>query len=228
MSIENQFSKHANNYNSNNIIQQIVSKALVREIGFEPKRILELGCGSGQVFKNISWDIDYYKAIDFSTSMCEIHPKAENLEVKCFDFDSRDFYDDIKNESYDIVLSSSAMQWSKNLDKLVKQLSKVSKTFHGVLFTSHTFKTIQDITKKKSPILDLDSIKNTFLTHFTCEFEVFNYNLEFDSKKKLFSYIKNSGVSGDSNLNFKEAKNLYKKYDKTYLEFEVVFIKAKN
>jgi len=50
--------------------------------------------------------------------------------------------------------------------------------------------------------------------------------LEIYSKKDLFKYIKNSGVSGDSDLSFKEAKNLYKNYNKTYLEFEVIFIKA--
>ena len=42
MSVQNQFSKYANDYSSNNIIQQIVSKALVRDINSKPKRILEL------------------------------------------------------------------------------------------------------------------------------------------------------------------------------------------
>jgi malonyl-CoA O-methyltransferase len=227
MSIENQFSKHANNYNSNNIIQQIVSKALVREIGFQPKTILELGCGSGQVFKNITWDFKFYKAIDFSKNMCAIHPKAKNLEVKCFNFDSEDFFKEIENENYDIILSSSALQWSNNLDLLLSKLKNISNLIHVVLFTSNTFKSIQNITGKKSPILDQDSIENSFKNHFNCEFEIFNYNLEFNNKRDLFLYIKNSGISGDSNLNFKEAKNLYKKYNKLYLEFEVIFIKAK-
>lgn len=226
MSVENEFSKHANDYGSYNIIQQIVSKALVRELEFQPKRILELGCGSGQVFNNISWDIEYYKAIDFSSAMCDIHPKAKNLEVKCFDFDSKEFYNDIKYQNFDIVLSSSAMQWSSDLSKLVQRLLSVSNTIHAVLFTSNTFKSIQNITGKKSPILDLETIKESFSKYSQCEFEIFNYDLKFDSKKALFKYIKNSGVSGESNLSFKEAKELYKKYDKDYLEFEVVFVKT--
>ncbi len=226
MTVKNQFSKYANEYNSYNIIQQIVSKALVREVASKPKRILELGCGSGQVYSQINWDFKYYKATDFSSAMCDIHPKNKNLDILCFDFDSDEFWENIKSEKYDLVLSSSAMQWSKDLPLLVSRLLSVSNEINAALFTSNTFKTIQNLTSKSSPILDVDFIKETFNKYSDCEFEVINYNLEFDSKKKMFDYIKNSGVSGDSNLSFKEAKYLYKNYNLNYLEFEVIFIKA--
>lgn len=227
MSVKNQFSKYAREYQNHNIIQQIVAKSLVRELTFQPKRILELGCGSGQVFSHISWEIDFYKAIDFSVSMCELHPKASNIEVKCFDFDTQEFLNEIKNDSYDIVLSSSALQWSKDLSKIIKHLSYITNEINAVLFTSNTFKTIQKITKTKSPILDESSIKEAFSKYFECEFETIMYKLEFDDKKELFDYIKKSGVSGgNTSLDFKEAKKLYKEYNLNYLEFEVIFVKT--
>ena len=227
MSVKNQFSKYAKEYQNHNIIQQIVAKSLVRELTSQPKRILELGCGSGQVFSHISWEIDFYKAIDFSASMCELHPKASNIEVKCFDFDTQEFINEIKNDSYDIVLSSSALQWSKDLSKIIKHISYITNEINAVLFTSNTFKTIQKITKIKSPILDESSIKKAFSKYFKCEFETIMYKLEFDDKKELFDYIKKSGVSGgNTSLDFKEAKKLYKEYDLNYLEFEVIFVKT--
>lgn len=225
--VNKEFSKHAKEYNHYNIIQQIVSKALVRELSFQPKRILELGCGSGQVFKNIDFDFEYYKAIDFSQEMCNIHPKKENLEIVCLDFDSQEFIDTLQNDNYDMVLSSSALQWSNNLTKIAKQLAKITSHINLVLFTSNTFKTIFSLTNKKSPILDIDSIKKSFENLFDCTYEILNYKLEFDNKKKLFDYIKNSGVSGGDTLSYKEAKQLYKNYTLDYLEFEVVFIKGK-
>jgi len=224
--VNEQFSKHAKEYNHYNIIQQIVSKALVRELPFQPKRILELGCGSGQVFKNIDFDFDYYKAIDFSASMCDIHPREKNLEIVCLDFDSNEFIDNIKNDSYDMVLSSSALQWSQNLTRIAEHLAKITTNINLVLFTSNTFKTIFSLTEKKSPILDVDSIKQSFDSLFDCKYEILNYKLEFDSKKKLFDYIKNSGVSGGNKLTFTEAKQLYKNYTLNYLEFEVIFVKG--
>lgn len=226
MSVKNEFSKYANQYNSYNIVQQIAAKSIIRDINCQAKRILELGCGSGQVIKNISWEYDFYKAMDFSQNMCNIHPKANNIEVKCFDFDSEAFFENIKNEKYDVVISSSALQWSKDLSKIVKAISSISPKIYAALFTSNTFKTIQAITNKKSPILDEQSIKKAFLQYCDCEFETITYNLEFDNKKKLFDYIKRSGVSGGNTLEFKDAKKLYKEYSLNYLEFEVIFVKA--
>lgn len=226
MSQKNQFSKYAKEYQNHNIIQQIVAKSLVRELKFEPKRVLELGCGSGQVYSQINWELDFYKAIDMSDSMCRLHPKASNVEVKCLSFDDESFFEDIKNEKFDIVLSSSALQWSKNLQKVIKYLSLVTDEINAVLFTSNTFKTIQKLTNTKSPILDEKTIKKAFSKYFLCDFETILYKLEFDSKKELFDYIKKSGVSGASSLNFKTAKKLYKEYDLNYLEFEVIFVKT--
>ena len=226
MSIKNEFSKYANQYDNNNIIQRIVSKALIRECNSNPKRILELGCGSGQIFRNIDWEIDYYKAIDFSPSMCELHPKDTFIDVKCFDFDSEEFWEDIKDEYYDVIFSSSALQWSKDLTKLLTRLLSITNNIKAVLFTSNTFKTIYNITKQTPPILSLEDIQNKCLkVSKNCEFEVFNYKLEFKNKKELFRYIKNSGVKGNIKLSFKDAKNLYQNYPLNYLEFEVIFIK---
>ena len=227
MSVKNQFSKYAKEYKNHNIIQQIAAKSLVRELKFQPKRILELGCGSGQVFSHINWEIEFYKAIDFSSSMCELHPKGKNIEVKCFDFDTQEFLNEIKDNFYDIVLSSSALQWSKDLSKIIKHLSFITNEINAVLFTSNTFKTIQELTNTKSPILDEESIKNAFSKYFVCEFETIMYKLEFENKKDLFDYIKKSGVSGgNDSLDFKDAKKLYKEYNLNYLEFEVIFIKT--
>lgn len=227
MEVSKQFSKYAKDYNNNNVIQQIIAKALVRDIKTTPKTILELGCGSGQAYKYIDWDIEKYTAIDFAPEMCNLHPKNEKVEVHCFDFDSIEFEEFLKNKRYEMIISSSAMQWSKDLEKLVKLLSKSTDEINCVLFTSNTFKTIQNITKHTSPILDIDSIKSGFLKSFDCEFEVFNYNLEFEDKKDIFEYIKKSGVEGGANkLPFKIAKKLFKEYPFSYLEFEVIFIKT--
>lgn len=227
MSEKNQFSKYAKSYNNHNIIQQIVAKSLIRELGdFRPKKILDLGCGSGQIIKHISWEYELFHGIDSSEDMCSIHKKGKNIKIDCCSFDDERFFRLIENQKYDIVLSSSALQWSANLTKVLKSLSKVTNRIDAVLFTSNTFKTIQNITKLPSPILDEQSIKQAFSESFSCVFETILYKLEFENKKELFSYIKKSGVSATSSLDFKSAKSLYKEYPYNYLEFEVVFVKA--
>lgn len=59
--------------------------------------------------------------------MCQLHPKAKNVEVKCFDFDSDEFFEDYKNDNFDLVLSSSALQWSKDLSKIIKHYRVLQK-----------------------------------------------------------------------------------------------------
>jgi len=222
----NQFTKYAKDYEKHNIIQQIISKALIRDIKTNPQNILELGSGSGQVYNYIDWNYEQYTAIDLSKAMCKIHPKKNNLNIQCLDFDSSDFFDYLNNKYYDIVISSSAMQWSTNLDYLLYKLSKVTNKVHAVLFTSDTFKKIHQITRSKSPILNETTIKNAFNNNFKSKFEIFNYKLEFDNKKDMFSYIKKSGVSGKSTLSYTDAKKLYDEYNLNYLEFSVIFVKA--
>jgi malonyl-CoA O-methyltransferase len=224
LSIENHFTKHAKDYDEHNIVQRIVSKALVRELDFQPKKVLELGCGSGQIFREFNSKFDDYVAVDFSNSMCELHPKGNMLSVHCLDFDSDSFATLLKNKQFDICISSSAMQWSKDIDTLLSRIMRVTNKFHGVLFTSNTFKSIYKITKEEKKILSLKEIQNAF-SKYNATLEVFEYKVNFDSKKELFAYIKKSGVQGDSNLSYIQAKNLYKDYPHLYLEFEVVFVK---
>jgi len=220
-----QFSKYATQYDNHNIIQRIISKAIVRECISKPANILELGCGSGQIYRHISWKIQSYTAVDFSSSMCKLHPKNDKITVKCLDFDSDEFYDLIKNNFYDVVFSASALQWSKDLSKLLLRLEKSTTKINFAIFTANTFKEIYNITKQTPPILSKEEILKAF-EPYNVTTEILTYELRFNSKKELFRYIKNSGVKGEVALSYKEAKQLYKQYNYLYLSFEVIFIKG--
>lgn len=225
--VKEQFSIHSKEYEKHNIIQQIIAKALARDIDDKAQYILELGCGSGQIYKNISHLPKHYIAVDFSQAMCDLHPKDKNLDIYCFDFDSKEFYSFFENKSFDLILSSSAMQWSKDLAKLISFLLSITKELNLALFTSNTFKSIFDITKQSSPILTKEDILSCFSNSVDFTYEIYEYKLEFPNKKELFDYIKKSGVKGGMDkLSYKESKNLYLNYPYNYLEFEVIFIKA--
>ena len=56
-----------------------------------------------------------------------------------------------------------------------------------------------------------------------------HYTLEFDSTREMFKYIKKSGVSGgEKKLSYKQTRYLMETYPLDYLEFEVLFVEAKN
>ena len=231
MNVIQEFSRFANLYETHNTIQSQVAQKLVSII--EPKEykhILDIGCGSGAIYKNlVKIDISFKKitVADFSKAMLSLHPSSNNIQKLFFDFNSIESFREVSHYKYDIVISSSALQWSQDLDTTLKEISKLSNRFYFAIFTSNTFKTLHKIGKVQSPIYSENYIKNSTLNYYNASFETVNYQLNFDSVYKMLRYIKQSGVSGGKKqLSYQEIKRVIKEYPLDYLEFEVLFIKA--
>jgi malonyl-CoA O-methyltransferase len=231
MNIIREFSRFANLYEKHNIIQSQVAKKLVSTIENRYYHsIIDIGCGSGAIYKNIiKRDIRFDKFIgaDLSKEMLKLHPDSNKIEKISFDFNSSESFRTLKN-NYNLVISSSALQWSSNLDFTLKEISKLSKNFYFAIFTSNTFKTLHSIANIKSPIHKKEYIQKIIDKYYISNYETINYKLKFNSVYEMLKYIKQSGVSGGKKqLSYKEIKNIIDNYPLDYLEFEVLFIKAK-
>ena len=228
-----EFSRFANQYDQYNIIQKKVAKTLVKKLPFvKYKNILDIGCGSGTIFKNLKKEGIYFDkltVLDSSQNMLNIHPKTNKIEKIYGDFNTQDFMKSLHLEEYDILLSSSSLQWSKDLDFTFNSLSALSKKAYLAIFTSDTFKTLHKIAKVDSPIYSSKEIEKSISKYYEdVNFELHTYTLYFDTVRKMFQYIKKSGVStGEKKLSYKEMKILMQSYPLDYLEFEVLFIEAK-
>ena len=231
MNVIEEFSRFANLYETHNVIQQQVAKKLVDMIEYKDyKRILDIGCGSGSIYKNItknSIKFEEFVVADLSEEMLDIHPSSSKIKKISFDFNNINSFEDIGDKQYDIVISSSALQWSQDLDMTLKEISKLSDKFYFSFFTSNTFKTLHKIAGVKSPIYSKDFIKKYINRYYNSSFELINYRLDFNSVYDMLRYIKRSGVSGGKKqLSYKEIKQVIEDYPLDYLEFEVLFIKA--
>ncbi len=230
MNVKEEFSRFANLYDRYNTIQNIVAKRLTSKIDIkEYSRVLDIGCGSGLIYKNMVNSIKFkeFVALDFSKEMLNIHPSYKNVKKIYFDFNNREDFKILKKNSYDFIISSSALQWSRDLDMTLKEISKLSNTFYFSIFTSGTFKTLHKIGGIKSPIYSKEEIEEVINKYYISFFEIINYKLEFPTVYDMLRYIKRSGVSGGKRkLNYIEIKNIIRNYPLNYLEFEVLFIKA--
>ena len=225
MSVKNQFSINAKNYEGYNFIQNKVIENVLTKISSKPKSILDLGCGSGKLFRSINWPVDIFYAVDFSKEMLSIHP--DNKNVKCIpgDFNDPTLFDNLSQFKIDRVFSTSSLQWATDLDVSFKFIKKLKAPVSFAIFTSNTFKTVFK-TANIPPLLrsakEVTSIANKY---FDAEYETLNYTLSFNSTLEMFQYIKKSGVSGGRNiLTYKRMKDLIKNYPTNHLEFEVLFI----
>ncbi len=221
-----EFEKHAKTYDSNALIQKKVAKELVQKLNFKPKTILDIGCGTGEVYKNISWEIDRFVGVDCSSSMCKLHPKAKNVEIFCDDFESLSLIENIERfSSFDLIISSSSLQWAKDIEKLFDVYSKLSNKVAFSIFTNGTFKSIYEITNIESFLPSYDHLVLLSKIFKKSHIEKKSFRVGFDDTISMLKYIKLSGTSGGNRvLNHKEIKYLIKNYPYKYLEFEVVFI----
>jgi len=231
MNVIEEFSRFANLYETHNVIQQQVAKKLVDMIEYSDyKRILDIGCGSGSIYKNITKNSIKFKEFvvaDLSEEMLDIHPNSSKIKKISFDFNDIKSFEDIRDKEYDIVISSSALQWSQDLDMTLKEISKLSDKFYFSFFTSNTFKTLHKIAGVKSPIYSKKYIKKYINSYYNASFELINYQLNFNSVYDMLRYIKRSGVSGGKKkLSYIEIKRVIEDYPLDYLEFEVLFVKG--
>ena len=225
MKINEQFSKYANHYGSYNVIQEKVAHKVLSHIKDMPKNILDLGCGSGAVVEKIDWQYEHFIGVDFALGMLELHPKSDFIECIYGDFNESSLYTKLGSKHFDYIVSSSALQWAKDLNTVFSNIARLNTPVSLAIFTSGTFTTLHK-TASLEPILhSRDEVYNLQKQYFDQNFEVVNYKLEFEDTREMFKYIKKSGVSGSRNeLSYKQIKALMEQYPLNYLEFEVVFI----
>ncbi len=217
-----EFSKRAISYKEHNIIQKKVVKKLIENIDSTPKKILDLGCGNGAVYELISWDIDQFVGVDKATNMCTLHPTDKKIKLINEDFETLEF------EKFNMVISSSALQWAKDLDSLFQKIALNSDEIAFSIFCDGTFKTIYEVANLEPFLPNSQNLIELLNRYFEFKHEVVHYKLDFEDNLSKFRYIKNSGVSGgERKLSFKDTKKLIESYPHKYLEFEVMFVWGK-
>lgn len=227
MKISAEFSKFAEDYESRNFIQNLVVKKLLSLVKTEPKKLLDLGCGSGAVCKNISWEYEDFTGVDFAVKMLELHPKSSKIELVYGDFNDKKLFSKLVQNRYDYTFSASALQWAENLEEIFANIKMLQSPIALAIFTSNTFKTLNETANINSMLKSVEEIQKLQKHYFNAQFEIVKYKLKFNTVREMFQYIKRSGVSGSRNLlSFREMKQLMREYPLNYLEFEVAFISS--
>ncbi len=138
--IADEFSKYAESYNKNAILQKNVAIKLAEKIKkniSDNHNILDVGAGTGFVAELLS-GVDIIQS-DISFEMCNINKKFGKSVVADFDF--LPFY----NNYFDFIISSLALQWSLDLRKTFAGIYKILKFNGHFAFAIFGEKTLQEL-----------------------------------------------------------------------------------
>jgi len=228
MKIQQSFSQNACAYDEVNVIQKSVVKALLSKVEGSPSSILDIGCGSGGVYKALNWKTKCFVGMDFAQGMIDLHPEGDNITLLLKDFNETSSFDALSSYQFDRIVSSSALQWADDLDQTLNNIAKLGAPVSLAIFTSNTFKTLYD-TAQLSPLLrSREEVVLLLNKYFDGEIEVLHFKLEFPSVREMFRYMKRSGVGAGRNiLGYKEMKQVMETYPLNYLEYEIVLIHQK-
>ena len=243
------FNRAANSYEKFSGIQDQISHNLLEKLecrNINPTNILDLGCGTGKnglhflkKFKKISLvNFDLSENMleqarkKLTTSSINFVNNSTNFHV-CGDMENLPFRDNL----FDLVWSSSAIQWSDNLPIVLKHINRILKPNGFFIFSTFGPETLKELRMinevlynhpKTNNFLDLKDIRDfVALEGFeNSSFDVKSYRLDYANVEDILYDIKGVGATnGNKNrskgLRGREFINIMKQHYEKYREGEL-------
>lgn len=152
-SIERHFSRAADVYHQQARVQQQAAEQLAAEVaklGLAPRRVLDIGCGTGFLTRQMlsQFPTAEVVALDLSPGMIEV-ARQQLPASPLIEFVVSDALQFQSEQPFDLIVSSSTMQWLQPFDRLFTKLRTLlapgghvcsSIMLHGTLGELHTLR----------------------------------------------------------------------------------------
>ncbi len=135
-------------------------------------KILDIGCGTGQLIKEISdkYKMVNYLGIDVSENMIDIakkNNKGNNIKFKISSIETFDTVD-----RYDIIICTHAFPYFPNKEDMIKKISELCNKKGQVIIVNSSTNSLKDLiinfflkaTTSKARYLSIDNMKKLFKT----------------------------------------------------------------
>lgn len=219
------FDIQAKTYHHQAIAQKIFIQKLISKLPKSAYRsIAELGCGGGELFLELQKnkvEFERYLACDSSKAMLERF-ECEGVELFCQDFD--EFLLSV-GQDFDLICSSSALQWSNHLSHTLSLIAQRAKSVALSVLSASSLGSLHTFLGTTSPLLEGEEIVGLFEEFFVGEIYRSRVELEFATPQECLEHLKKSGVLGGGILSFTQAKKMLN-FDRK-IEYESINILGK-
>ena len=201
--IHNRFAKNLKNYNENAKIQKRMAERLMTFIqNKQPKKILEIGCGTGfltQLISN-SFEFEEYLTIDI-VEECREYINQINSTISFLPIDIEEFIK-TNTEKYDLIISNATLQWVNNFENVINKLKHLLNQNGELVLSTFGKENFKEIIHVMGTTLDYYSpseLKEIFPGSFI-EQEI--HILSFSTPKDVLRHLQLTGVNAIENISW--------------------------
>ncbi len=198
--IHNRFAKNLKSYNDNAKIQKRMAERLITFVqNKQPKKILEIGCGTGFLTELINKNLqfEYYLAIDIVEKCDEF---IKNINPKII-FKPEDIEDFIKtnSENFDLIISNATLQWIRDFKGVINNLKEHLNPQGELILSTFGNENFREIFHILGTTLDYYSLSELYEMFPNSIIEPEIHIMAFDSPKDVLKHLQLTGVNAIEN-----------------------------
>ena len=195
--IQSRFAKNLKNYNENAKIQKRMAERLLSFIkNRSPKKILEIGCGTGILTELINKELDFktYIALDI-VEECAQYIGNINPNITFISADIEEFIKE-NSERYDLIISNASLQWVDDFEGVINTLEERLNPNGELIFSTFGNENFREIYHTVGTTLKYYSINELREMFPKSQVEPEIHIMAFESPKEVLKHLQLTGVNG--------------------------------
>lgn len=226
--LKNKFRKSMDKYDENAFVQRITAEKLVSSLSQKKfDKILEIGCGTGILTKQIEQNLVFQKY--FANDIVEKSKNYIDGIISKNTFVCGNAQKIKLPYKVDLIISNAVFQWFENLDKVLEYYSSLLK-IDGIIafstFSPENFLEIREVTGLTLNYKNIDELKEIVEKNFEIiHIEKFNYKMNFSTPLQILAHMKNTGVNSltEKHWGIKNVKEFCDKYREKFPELSLTY-----